>query len=137
MWVRAAILFLFLCLIPCACGDGETKSRDAAEREFTASDGFLRYLPENPRMVARLPSPQRIAEAPEAVAQLLRCLGRGAPDAAQLLYRAEKLAGIDTQRAAGVVTLHGGGWIHYLPAADKGQLNQALSSLVTKFALQE
>jgi len=133
MRAYGAILFLFLA----ACGGDEGDSGSTNSRAFTASDGFLRYLPEAPQLVARLPSVERIEEAPTAVGKLLHCLGHGASDSAELLYRAAKLGGIDTARAAGFVALPGGAWIHYLPAADKSLLNQALADLVTKFALQE
>jgi len=128
----AIVLFLLA-----ACGGGAEDPKPEPQKQFTASDGFLNYLPERPQLVARLPSTARVAEAPTAVSSLLRCLGFATTDSTALLYRAAELAGIDTARAAGLVVLQDGGWIHYLPAADRGRLNQALSDLVTKFTLQE
>ena len=45
----------------------------------------------------------------------------------QLRGRPLVLHVLDTARAAGFVALPTGGWIHYLPAADKGKLNRGLT----------
>ena len=135
--MRVPVAIALLALAACGGGEADPNAESDPSRTFTASDGFLNYLPDKPRLVARLPSTQQVADAPAAVGSLLRCLGREAENPATLLYRAAELVGIDAKRSAGLVVLQGGGWIHFLPAADKGRLNQALSSLVTKYALQE
>ena len=134
--MRATGAIVLLILAACGGDTADSKSSSRSSKTYTASDGFLNYLPDKPRLVARLPSSERIAEVPTAIGSLLRCLGHEVESPAVLLYRAAELIGIDTKRAAGLVVLQNGGWVHYLPAADKGRLNQALSDLVTKYALQ-
>ena len=38
------------------------------------------------------------------------------------------LRGIDPEESPGLALTPGGGWVHYLPARDKGALNRALRS---------
>ncbi|MHC4954035.1 MAG: hypothetical protein ACYTGZ_09100 [Planctomycetota bacterium] len=133
--MRGHLAVVLLVLVGCGGDDGQGKSEQAGA--FTATDGFLHYLPENPSLVARLPTVDRIREDEKAVENLLSSFGYGSDGVAKLLYRAAEFAGIDTARAAGLVTMPDGGWIQYLPASDKGRLNAALRDLVTRYALQE
>ena len=73
--MRAPGAIFILILAACGGGEGDPNSDSKSSKLFTASDGFLNHLPEKPRLVARLPSTERIAEAPTTVGSLLRCLG--------------------------------------------------------------
>jgi len=134
--MRAHGVLISMLSLLVACG-GEQAKQDDAATSATDPDGFLAYLPEGANLVARLPSPERVAAGDVSVKALLRCFGHETASPAELLYRSKDLSGIDPARAAGIAQVPGGGWIQYLPAADKGLLNAALRNLVTRYALQE
>ena len=131
--VLTSLLFL---LVACG-GESNGTGQNDSPASFTASDGFLAHLPQGASLIARLPSPERITADAASVQAFLRCFGHASGDPATLLYRSKDYAGIDRARSTGLVTVSGGGWIQYLPAADKGQLNAALRDLVTRYALRE
>jgi hypothetical protein len=116
-----------LLLTLCACGsDPQPENDPSPTGEAWPIDGFLRHLPQEWSLVARLPAPA--AERP-AVDALGRALGR--PE----LFAA--VEGLDPERAAGVVATPKGGWIRYYPAANKAQLNAALADQLRQAAHRE
>lgn len=98
-------------------------------------DAFLRMLPPDVSVVVRLPSVRAAKEDPGAVAALLGMLGRGAPHA--VLHGSAEAAGLDPDASPGLAATPSGGWVHYLPAADKAALHRALGPRAADVVVRE
>ena len=121
-------------LLAAACGGEESPT--PARLEAPPLDGFLQILPEGASVTMRLPSPRAVEAQPDAYAALIRALGwKESPQ--MVFFRTENGVGLATDRAPGLALTAGGARVHYLPAADKGALNQALRPLPRTVALQE
>ncbi|MHC4958105.1 MAG: hypothetical protein ACYTGN_06990 [Planctomycetota bacterium] len=119
-------LFLLVATL-CACGSDPAPAAPPSDsNEAWPIDGFLRHLPQEWSLVARLPVHD--AKAP-AIDALTRALDRPELCAA--------LPGLDPDRAPGAVATPKGGWIRYYPARDKAKLNAALSDQLRQAAHRE
>ena len=129
-----AIGWKLLPLLLLACGDPPAQPQDPAPDPWPV-DGFLRALPGNASVVARLASADRVTSGDGAVAALLDCFGYS--DGATLMYATPDFAGIDRSRSAGFARGTDGSWLHFLPAADKGRINAALRARADRVAVRE
>ncbi|MEM8886116.1 MAG: hypothetical protein AAGD14_18775 [Planctomycetota bacterium] len=121
-----------------ACGGDEpvpdTGNETGAAPDATR-DGFLDLLPERASITLRLPRLDRIAAEEMGARGLLDCFGLA--DSAALFYASAEGTGIDRARAAGLVRTTQGAWSHFLPSADKGQLNGVLRDRAGRQAVRE
>jgi hypothetical protein len=88
-------------------------------------------LPPDASVVARLPSVRTAQEDPAATAAFLRMLGRGG------LHGPSGDAGLDPAAAPGLAGTPSGGWVHYLPAADRAALHRALGARAPDVVIRE
>jgi len=121
--ICCCLLLLAACGEPPAIPDGKTGA------EPWPVDGFLRLVPENASIIARLP---RTATDETARTAALTMFGWAGDDA--LLAN---LDGRDPERADGCVVTAAGTWLHFLPAADKGRMNAALRERADRLAVRE
>lgn len=101
------------------------------------ADEFLDHLPAGVALTMRLPSAAAVEERPEAMAALLRACGHGAASPRSAFFAVDRPEGIDPDRAPGLALTAAGGWVHYLPAGDKGALNRALQGRGGKASVRE
>lgn len=120
-----------------ACGEPSAAPPPPGARGDWPVDGFLAHLPEDASIIVRLPPADAFANDPEPHAALLRAFGRDAAHAQQLFYGADEPKGLDRTRAPGLVLDTGTGWVHYLPAADPGALNETLRPRLGQLTLRE
>jgi len=139
---RGFRLWIVLACWLAACGDPAPRPGDATPPAGTADagwplDGFLHYLPTEWATVVRLPSADAAAAHPDDVAALLRQWGFPADDAGALLFCAQDPEGLDRTQGVGLAMDATGAWSQYLPAADKGALNQSLRASATDRVFRE
>jgi hypothetical protein len=132
--MRARHLLCWL-LAAAACGDAPDPAPPV--RKPAVADEFLSHLPGSVALSMRLPSAAAVEQRPEAFAALLRACGRDATSPRALFFGVDPPEGIDPDRAAGLALTPKGGWVHYLPARDKGALNRALRGRAGEVSLRE
>jgi len=96
---------------------------------------FLRLLPDDVAVTARLPGQKSLAAGAAGYRALLRALGREGTDPAEFFYGSATPGGLDPDRAPGLAIGASGGVVRYLPAKDKAVLSRALSGAVGRGAL--
>jgi hypothetical protein len=119
------------------CGEAPAPAPPQTGEETWSFDGFQRFLPEETSVTLRLPPYAEVKERPTRFEVLLRALGRGDASPTRLFYGAEEPFGLAESRAPGLALTPDGAWVHYLPAEDKGRLNQALRDHAGKAAFRE
>ncbi|MHC4819823.1 MAG: hypothetical protein ACYTF8_17390 [Planctomycetota bacterium] len=121
--MRARHLPVWL-LLAVACGEATAPAPPAPAP--AAADGFLSHLPKGVALSMRLPSAAAVERRPDVFAALLRACGQRPASPRSLFFAVDRPEGIDPERAPGLAVTAAGGWVHYLPALDKGALNRAL-----------
>lgn len=125
-------------LLAAACGEAPAPPpSDPPVPARPPADEFLDHLPPGVALTMRLPSAAALEQRPEAMAALLRACGHGSASPRSLFFAVDSPDGIDPDRSPGLALTAAGGWVHYLPARDKGALNRALQARAGKASLRE
>lgn len=133
--MRAHHLLGWLFLAAAACGDAPAPAPPAPGS--APADEFLSHLPRGVAVSMRLPSAAAVERRPEAFSALLRACGRDRTSPRAVFFAVDRPEGIDPERGPGFALTSTGGWVHYLPARDKGALNSALQSRAGDVSVRE
>jgi hypothetical protein len=133
--MRARHLLCWL-LAAAACGEATDYSAPPAP-ERPPADDFLNHLPQGVALSMRLPSAAAVERRPDVFEALLRACGHGAAGPRSLFFVVDRPEGIDPHQAPGLALTAVGGWVHYLPARDKGALNRALQGATGEVSVRE
>jgi hypothetical protein len=133
--MRAHHLLGWLCAAAAACGDAPAPAPQAPRS--APADEFLSHLPKGVALSMRLPSAAAVERRPAAFAALLRACGRDATSPHAVFHGVDRPEGIDPERGPGFAMTPTGGWVHYLPARNKGALNRALQSRSGEVSVRE